>query len=210
MKRLVAITFLVAVLFTSPAHADGAGTVFGNLQTAQSLGQGSGEFIAGVGLADATSFFGQFNYGLSQYMNGRLKLALADPGEGADTKLALGADLAWQIWDQGPQTTHPFDMSLGGLFEWVDFEAFSVIQLGGFALGSYPVALEGGTVLTPYGRIGIRWENIDFDGGDSNSDLEFGINGGLEWQVTDATSLFGEFQFDGNDGIFLGVNFNVM
>lgn len=214
MKRIViaSILILAVVITATPAKAEGAGTVFGNLMTAQALGQGKGDFTAGVGIADLTSFFGQFNYGLSQYMNGRLKLGLADPGEGADTELTLGADLMWQIWDYtgAPENKHPFDMGLGGVFEWADYGNLSVIQLGGFALGSYPIALEGGSVIAPYGRLGIRWENIDYDGGGSNSDLEFGINGGMKWEVTDATSLFGEFQFDGNDGVFFGVNFNVM
>ena len=216
MKRIViAAILMLAVIFTAtPAKAEGVGSVFGNLMTAQALGQGKGDFTAGVGIADATSFFGQFNYGLSQYMNGRLKVGLADPGEGADTKLVLGADLMWQIWDYtgAPENKHPFDMALGGMFEWADYEFISVIELGGFALGSYPIVMQNGSVLTPYGRFGIRWENVDFDfpGAESNSDLEFGINGGLEWEITDATSLFGEFQFDGNDGVFFGVNFNGM
>lgn len=218
MKRIVAAALIVVTFAAlgTQVRAEALGSVFGNLMTAQALGQGKGDFAAGVGIADATSFFGQFNYGLSQYMNGRIKVGLADPGEGADTKLVLGADLTWQIWDYDAtaEQTHPFDMALGGMFEYADYEVISVIEFGGFVLGSYPITLESGTVLTPYGRVGLRVESVDFDydgfGGGSDSNLEFGINGGLEWEITDATSLFGEFQLDGNDGVFFGVNFNVM
>lgn len=220
MKRIFFGVLMCALIMTGSASAaDAAGTVFGNLSTANALGQGRADFTAGVGLADATSFFGMFNYGLSKYMNGRLKLGLSDPGNGADTKVVFGADLLWQIWDfvpVGPERQgggkYPFDMAVGGMFEYADYGAVSVLELGGFALGSYPVRLRNGSTLSPYGRLNIRLESISFDypGVDGDSNLEFGINGGLKWQVTTATSVFGEFQFDGNDGVFFGLNFNVM
>lgn len=213
MKRILVGALVCAILMSSSASAiDAAGSVFGTLSTANALGQGKADFTAGVGFADATSFIGMFNYGLSQYMNGRLKLALADPGEGADAKIVFGADILWQIWDFVPAGKHPFDMAVGGTFEYADFEFFSVLEVGGFALGSYPVKLQSGSVLTPYGRVNLRIESVSIDipGVDGESNLEFGFNAGLKWQVTTATSLFGEFQLDGNDGVFFGVNFNVM
>jgi hypothetical protein len=222
MKRIFIGALLCAFLMVTSASAiDAVGSVFGNLSTANALGQGKADFTAGVGLADATSFFGMFNYGLSKYMNGRLKLGLSDPGDGADTKIVFGADLLWQIWDfvpTGPDPQgggrYPFDMAVGGIFEYADYGQLSVLELGGFALGSYPVRMQNGSTLAPYGRLNLRLESVSYDipgvNIDGDSNLEFGINGGLKWQITNATSVFGEFQFDGNDGVFFGLNFNVM
>jgi hypothetical protein len=37
-----------------------------------------------------------------------------------------------------------------------------------------------------------------------------GLNGGVQWQMTSTVALYTEFQIDGNDGIFLGIDFGVM
>jgi len=46
------------------------------------------------------------------------------------------------------------------------------------------------------------------DGSDSN--LEIGITAGVQWIWTPNVSLFGEVQIDGNDGLFLGVDFGIL
>jgi hypothetical protein len=45
---------------------------------------------------------------------------------------------------------------------------------------------------------------------DSNSDIKFGLNGGVAWDLTRLMRLYGEFQLDGNDGVFFGIEFGVM
>jgi hypothetical protein len=47
-------------------------------------------------------------------------------------------------------------------------------------------------------------------GDDSESNLEVGLNGGVRWGLTETVSLFGEFQLDGNDGVFFGLNLGVI
>jgi len=191
------------------------GSAFGSLTTARAIGQGAGNFGFAVGFADATSFTGSFTYGLSQYTDGRLKLGLID-SDNSDAKLTLGADFKWQFWNYGPGSTHPFDFAVGGFFEFVDLDAASAFQIGGHLIGSYPIVLTRGGTLTPYGRFNARLEALSFDrpvgasGDDSDTNLEVGLSGGVEWKMTTTVSLFGEFQIDGNDGVFLGVDFNVM
>jgi len=214
MKKL-GLAALLLLLAVSSSYADAVGSAFGTLTTAQSLGQGRGNIGFGLGLADATSFTGTFSYGLSKYTDGRLRLGLVDPGKGVDTKVTIGADFKWQFWNVGPNTTNPFDFAIGGFFEYVDYSYLSVFQVGGQLIGSYPVRLNRGGILVPYGRFNARIESLSLNntppGVDaSQTNLEIGLNGGVKWEMTSTVSLFGEFQIDGNDGFFFGADFNIM
>jgi hypothetical protein len=218
MKKLV-LLIACALLVSAPCSyaIDAVGSAFGALSTANTLGMGNGNFGLSVGLADATTFAGSFNYGLSTHTDGRIKLGLFDPDRG-DTELALGADFKYQIVSMNDAGNGgPFDMAVGAFFEYfkygyrVDLFDFSadVFMLGGQFIGSYPVKLESGTTLTPYGRFNVRLENVDGPV-DSENELQFGFNGGVHWQVTANVGLFGEFQLDGNDGIFLGMELGAL
>ncbi len=217
MKKIVTLTvFGIALLAASANAADAVGSAFGTLTTARALGQGRGNFGFGVGLADGTSFAGMFSYGLSSYSDGRIKLGLTDPGDNSDTKMVFGVDYKWQFWSYGPQSSHPFDFAVGGFLEYVDLEVMSVLQVGGQLIASYPVTFSDGSILTPYGRFNARLESLSYDlpgwaaADDSDSNLEVGLNGGAQWQMTATVALFGEFQLDGNDGLFVGIDFNIM
>ena len=213
MKKLIAIMItLVALAATSASAISAHGSAFGNLATAKTLGQGKGAFGVGVGIADATSFVGWFNYGLSDYIDGRLKLGLIDT-DGGDTEITFGADFKYQFWTVNGAMANPLDMAVGGFFEYADYGPASVFQVGGQLIGSYPFILQGGTTLSPYGRFNLRLESVSLDVGgrsDSDSDLEFGLNGGVAWQVSPTINVYGEFQIDGNDGVFFGIDFSVL
>lgn len=200
-------------MFSSGFAGSSVGSSFGTLTTAEVIGQGRVNFSAGVGLADATSVFGSITYGLAKYTDGRIRIGLSDPDFG-DTKITIGADFKWQFWNVGPESDHPFDFAIGGLVEFADFDRYTVLQVGGQLIGSYPVKLSSGGVLTPYGRFNTRLESLsDIKGrptaDDSETNLEIGVSGGVKWQITSGVGLFGEFQIDGNDGLFFGIDFNV-
>jgi len=216
MKRTFVVLLILFSLSTGSSFAiDAAGSAFGTLTGASAVGQGKGSFGFGVGVADATSFVGSFTFGLSEYTDGRIKLGLVDQ-DGADTKFTIGADFKWQYWSYGPNTNHPFDMAVGGFFEYADYDFLSVVQIGGHLIGSYPIHLKNGGTLAPYARINARLEALSLDrpagftGDDSESNLELGFNGGVQWIMTSTVTFYGEFQLDGNDGVFMGVDFNVM
>ncbi|MBK7143450.1 MAG: hypothetical protein IPH75_15370 [bacterium] len=212
MKHLLLIVMLVVCLVAAQATAGGVGSAFGTMTTASAMGQGKANFGAGVGIADATTVFGTLEYGLSRYTDGRLKLGLYDADD--DLKFTIGADLKWQFWDMNQGRREPFDMAFGGFFEYLSVENFSIFQVGAMAIGSYPIALNNGGTLSPYAKLNVRLESLSWDDApagydDSESDIRFGLNGGVCWQATSVIGLFGEFQLDGNDGIFLGLNFNI-
>lgn len=204
MKKIVVLTICATFIFVSSSFgADAIGSMFGALSTANTLGMGKGNFGLAVGLADATSFTGSFNYGLSTHTDGRIKLGLFDAGGGADTELALGADFKYQLISVSGVSNGPFDMALGGFFEYLG--GADAVLVGGQIIGSYPVVLEQGGTLTPYGRFNVRLESYS-----SESELELGLNGGVEWKLNSDVSLFGEFQIDGNDGVFFGIEFGAL
>ncbi len=213
-KALIVLVAVAVVSLPAALFADGSGSAFGTLATAPAVGQGVGQFGVGLGLGSGVdSFTGTFRYGVSTYSDFSIKLGLSDPGGNTDTKFTIGADYKWQFWNLGPETTNPFDFSVGPMFEFASYENFSILQFGGFLLGSYPIAMGNNSTLSPYGRFNVRvesikWDNIFFK--DDKSNLELGLTVGTAWLMTPSVTLLGELQFDGNDGIFLGVNFDVM
>lgn len=207
MRKRIAVIMAFVLGLAASASADwAAGSSFGCLATASSLGQGRATLGGGVGIADGTSAFGTFKYGLSKYTDGRLRLGIRDDNE---AEITFGADFKWQFWNVGQGRREPLDMALGGFFEFVDAGGVSVFQFGGQLFGSYPFRLSGGGTLSPYGRFNIRMESFS-GGGGSDTELEFGLNGGVAWKATPTVEFFTEFQVDGNDGIFIGIDFNVM
>jgi hypothetical protein len=216
MKRMFMTVMVLGMLAlgTSTTIQAAVGSAFGALATADPIGQGRGDFGFGVGIADATSFTGSFTYGLSQYVNGRFKLGLVDT-DISDTRVVFGGDFAWQFLGVDMDRNRPFDLAAGGLIEYASFEGSSVLQIGGHLTGSYPFKLSNGSVLIPYGRFNVRMESLSWDtpvagADDSDSNLEVGLNGGLKWTLTSSVALFGEFQIDGNDGVFFGLSLGVL
>ena len=212
MNKVIVFGIVLVGLFVSTAAADGFGSAFGTLTTARAMGQGKANFAAGVGIADATTVIGTLEYGLSRYTDGRIKLALYDRYD--DVKATVGADIKWQLWDISEGRREAFDLAFGGFFEYLDVQQYAAFQFGTFAIGSYPFQLKSGGTLSPYARFNVRLESISWDSpiagqDDSDTDIRFGLNGGVAWQATSVVGLFGEFQIDGNDGIFLGINFNI-
>lgn len=212
MKITTWIVAILCVLLAANAFGyDAVGSAFGTLTTAQSLGQGKANLGAGVGIADATSAYGQLTYGLSKYVDGRLKLGLRDD---QDTKLTLGGDFKWQFISTDQTNRKPLDMAVGGFFEYTDFGPLSAFQFGGHFIGSRAFTMSNGSSLVPYGRFNVRLEALSWDtngvGDDSDTKLRFGLNGGCAWKMSPTIDLYGEFQLDGNDGVFFGIDFNVM
>jgi hypothetical protein len=207
------IIFMLAAaaisLVPTMALADTGGSVFGGLTTAQTYGQGKATIGIHAGLADANAFGGWFGFGMSKYTDCRVKLGIYDAGR--STRLALGGDFKWQFWSMAPGSRYPLDMAVGGFIEYDNFPGGSVLQLGSHLIGSYPIELYKSGVLSPYGRLSVRLHRTSYSGiADSNSDIKFGLNGGAAWEVTNAMKMYGEFQFDGNDGVFFGIEFAIM
>ncbi|MGH8016112.1 MAG: hypothetical protein ACREBV_07975, partial [Candidatus Zixiibacteriota bacterium] len=222
MKKLTLLTvFLLVAMAGSSVMAD-VGSAFGTQATAQSVGHRVGYFGVGVGIADFTSVVGTFDYGLSKFTTGRLKLGFTDDGDNADMALSMGAEVRWQIWRAGGVNKRPVDLAVGPMIEYFKIGSnvgptnfdLSVFQFGGFVMGSHGFMTSGGNVVTPYAKLNVRVEDVKLEvtgfGDVSESDLRVGLGTGVAYQMTKTMNLYGELQFDGNNGVFLGVDFKVM
>ena len=214
MKKAAII--LVTVLMAGVAYVDGLdayGSAIGTVSKAQVIGQGAGDIGLAVGAADMTSFVGFFAYGMSESSEGRVKLGIADD-RGVDATVTFGLDFHYQMLDFNSAVQQdPLDLSLGGFLEYVDFDGLSVFQIGADLLGSIPFGLSNATTLTPYGRFNVRLERYKIDVlgvSDSESELKFGLSLGTCWDMSENFGLYGEFQFDGNDGLFAGLRYRVL
>jgi hypothetical protein len=211
MSRVKSHVFTAALITVLSFQGALAGGAFGNLTTARTVGMGKGFWGIGVGVADATSFFGTFTYGMSESFDGRAKFGFVDGG--GDTEVTLGFDVKYQMLSHGGASNNPFDMALGGLFEFADYGGVSYMQVGFLTTGSYPFAMSNGRFLSPYVRLNVRIEDVNYDGpggSGGGSDLELGINAGVQYELSKNVGLYGEFQLDGNDGAFFGLDFNVL
>lgn len=209
MKKQRWVWPVVALLMVVPNWGrteEAVGLASGHLATAEPCGFGVGNIGAIVGLGDnSNNFLGSISYGFSQYTEGRLKLGLSD-ADRVDASLMFGADFKYQFLSRKDSNHPPLDMALGGFFEWVDYDILSVLDLGGQIIGSYNATLSNGQHLIPYGRFGIRIENVSI-GDESESDLRFGLNLGTKYEPSRDLGFFAEFQLDGNTGLWLGVEF---
>ncbi len=217
MRKVSLIVFTILILAASSTYSVSAvGSVFGNMTTAKTQGQGIGSFGLVAGIADYTSVAGTFKYGLSKFTDGTLKIAFVDPGKADDDlHLAIGASFNHQFMVMDEVTKSTFEMGYGGFFEYLDVGPSSVFQVGGRLIGSYPVVMTNGKTLTPYGSFNARLESISFDNtpigvDNSDSNIEFGFNFGVEWELSNNIKIMGEFQLDGNDGLFIGADFGVL
>ena len=210
---VAAAMFFILTCFTTAVAKDSAGLVSGNLTTADAAGTGIGYLGGFVGFGDnAAAVFGTFTYGVSDYTDIRFKLGFADAdAPESDPEIFLGADFKYELMDYD-DTLHnnPFDLATGVFMEFVNYEGGSVLQLGGNLIGSIPYRFESGHRMIPYARLNIRMERIDFDAADeSDTDFQGGLNAGAKFELNRDFNLYGEFQLDGNTGIFFGLDIRV-
>ena len=214
MNKMSALAVFIVTISPVMCTASPVGSAFGAQETARSLGQGKTNLGLSVGFVDDRSFNGYVTYGMSKYMNGRFKLGIRDNGA---ARITVGADFMWQFWTAGGMRNEPLDLAIGGLLEYTDHGPGSTVQVGGHLTGSYPFHLDYGGTISPYGRFNVRTESHSWrsgvavdEGHRSRTQLQFGFNAGVCWSASSVMDFYGEFQVDGNDGIFFGIDFNVM
>ena len=202
MKKMIVI-FAFSFLVISSGVSAGA---FGSLTTARTIGMGNGNFMGILGVGDFTSFGGAFTYGLSDHTDGRLKLGLIDGEGGGDATLSFSADFKYNfVTADSALHNGPFDMALGGFFEYYDFDYGSLTAFGGQFIGSYPLRMNNGSILSPYGRLNTSIESFN-----SNSDLEVGLNGGVKWELNRNIDFYGELELDNSTNFFFGIDFRIL
>ena len=202
MKIGALIFGLLIVIMTSPARSQ----FTGQLSPAPTITKGTTQGAANVGLYDgAIGLMGHVRYGIGGYTDLGFRAGFVDFSEGRrdESGLLLGGDIKYQILEL--RIRDPFDLSIGGMTETMLGTPGDYFTLGGSVIGSYPVRLNSGKNLTPYGRLLLRitwWE-----GGHDDFDPAFTAGANLELNRT--TSISAEFQFDDPFGFLVGINFGL-
>jgi hypothetical protein len=230
-KALAVITVLLLV--APVAQADQIGSFFGNLATANTLAKGHTSLGIRVGVAGVNSYVGSIAHGLPAHLEIKLKGGIVRGGairnELVNNELAIGVDLKWQVLNVHPggnpaKTSAPFDLSFGTFAEWLKLEfdgnpfieSPSAMQAGIQMIASYPIALPQAGDVAPYASANVRQEWLMAGTGPSwpsSIDPDFnqaawGFHGGISWYPRAAPlALFAEYQYDGNDGLFGGVEY---
>ncbi len=209
MRTKIIALAVIIVMSAAVSYADSFGLISGTLTTAEATGFGNGYLgVFGAFGDNANSFFGTVSYGFSNYTDGRFKIGFSDPdGPGSNPKIFIASDLKYQFMNYNDKShKQPLDMAFGGLLEYVNYDPYSIFQLGGYLLGSIPYRFSGGTRLIPYGRVNFRLERGSAYG-HSDSNFEAGLNLGTKYEWSHDMNMYGELQIDGNTGLYLGMEF---
>ena len=236
MKNAI-ITVVALFALVSVSSAANIGTTFGALTTAKTIQKGELSLGGRLGLADATSFAGSITYGIADNADMRFQIGSLDQ-TAFETGLAFGGEFKWQLsknrtannsrarTSRRSAKSSPIDFALGGFFEYAKLDvkgtpviiaSTSVFQIGAQLIASHTSHNKNGSSLTPYGRINVRNESLSVDLAPlvattfdvSSSKLAMGLNGGLAYGLASGMNLYGEFQIDGNDGFFFGIDFDI-
>ncbi|MCI0597263.1 MAG: hypothetical protein L0Z48_12080 [candidate division Zixibacteria bacterium] len=214
MKKLFALA--VVLMFATSARAQ----FLGQLTDARVLEQGHSQLGGYIGIYsdDVLAFFGQFRYGLAQSIDAGGKIGFVDLA-GGESGVGVAGDARYQLLHQRPPTTQqvgqPVDLSLGGGLEFYFGDVISIFSIQFNGIVSHRFVSAGGRGITPYGRAQIRFERVSVDlgpfGDASDTDGEFGINAGGEFEFAQQLSAVGELQLDSSEladfGLIFGLNY---
>jgi hypothetical protein len=214
--RVLGIVFAVVIVLSA---GDAAAQFLGQMSPASVIDPGTGKtggyFIKAE---DAVAVVGSVRYGFGEYTEGRFRIGFIDPdGKAGDPNIILGIDAKYLLWkyirtrpvDSSQTATeyyNPFDLSIGGAVEYANFDYGSILGIGGSAIASLPYRLKNNSVIEPYARLNIRYENEQYDFGDDDADLEIGLNLGALFSVTPLVDFTAEFQLDDQWAFMLGID----
>ncbi len=181
------------------------------LSTAGTVLKGSAAGGGFVGIYDgAFGVSGQYRYGIGGYSDIGGKLGIIDldsNSEEGDLGLFIAIDSKYQVMEV--RIMDPIDLSLGGALELALFDHANNFIIGGFVVGSYPVTLKNGRVLSPYGRLIMGFNRADSRWA-SDTEFDLGLNMGVTMELSSSTNALAEFQIDDNTAAFLmGLEFGL-
>ena len=129
------MSLLIALALCHSLTPDNAsarnGLIFGSLQAAPTVADDTYKIGASALVGDdATSVYGSFAYGFGMFTEGRIRLGISDlDRQGSNPSIAIGAEFKYQFWNYSDDTTgfaDPLDLSLSGMFEFADYDPFSI------------------------------------------------------------------------------------
>jgi hypothetical protein len=179
----------------------------GQLRPAGTVSKNSAQGLAGIGIYDgALGLFGEYRYGVGGYTDLAGKIGFIDFDDSNISGMILGGDVRYQVLEM--RLKDPLDLSVGGQFEAVVFTPANFFSLGPFVAGSYPIKLNSGKSISPYGKLIFRMKWYDA-GRRTESDFDLGFNAGASLELKNRTSVSAEFQFHDPFGFLMGISFGL-
>jgi len=161
-----------------------------------------------VGITDDfVSLMGQVRYGVTSSFDLGAKAAFVDFEDPAGSSLALNADGRIQLLDVYLQD--PVDVALGPEVTYFRSNGVTNWYFGGYLTMSKEFTLSNGQIMTPYGRVGLRFHRVESDFFDDD-EFDAGISLGTKYGLTGYTSLWGEVTIeDVGTGVYLGAQYQL-
>jgi len=202
------VVLKILIIF-SLAFSSALAQYSGQLSTAETVLKGTSVGSGFVAVyEDGFGVIGQYRIGFGGYSDIGGKAGIVDYDKGDQTGFFVGIDYKYQIMEVRIQD--PLDMSIGGLLDFAHFEHFSLLSIGGFLSGSYPIEMSSGKKITPYGRLILRIDREDPDNFDPDTDFNIGLNVGGKLEISTSASAYAELQLDNiQTAFFMGVSFGL-
>jgi hypothetical protein len=201
MKKNTLIIAAVIFFMTSLSFAQFTGQLAPAVTVAKNTSRG----MANIGVYDgALGLFGEYRYGIGGYTDAAAKIGFVDFDGTSETGMIIGGDLKYQVMEL--RIKDPIDLSVGGQFESMVFIPGNFFTIGPYVVGSYPVKLNSGKHITPYGKLIFRMKWYDA-GRETKSEFNLGFNTGATLELNSNTSVSAEFQFHDPVGFLMGMSF---
>ena len=200
MKRLATVLVFLC-LGAVPASAQ----VFGQFHPAHPLRNGDnmwGGYLLLGDRVDDVGLLGQVRFSSSSSFDWGLQFGFNDSGDGA---VMLGGDIRPSL--KRADSEFPLDLAFDGAIGLTIADNYTLLELQPALLYSHRFPLDDGGAISPYGSIGLDFQNIsydDFDDDDTETDVIARF--GMEWEATSTFGVIGEFAVGNGTSFNTGIN----
>ena len=204
MKR-VAIVLASLCVFAAPASAQ----VFGQLHPAHPIRDNDnlwGAYLLLGDRVDDVGLLGQIRFSSGSSFDWGLQFGFSDgPGDGA---VLLGGDIRPSL--KRADSEFPLDLAFDGAAGLTIGDNVTVLELQPAFLYGHRFVLDSGGAISPYGSVGIDFQNISYDieGLEDDSDTETDVIArfGMEWEASRSFGIIGEFGVGNGTTFVTGIN----
>ena len=194
--KLLVVTVLTSLVVLGSISTEGASpsvsgpTGMVNMPEAEVVGGGNISLAGHILLADNTEVSLKANYGLTEDLEGGLRLDLG----GDETSVTVYGK--YKFLEK--TATSPFSVAIGGGYSFAEISVLNLYGVGSYYLDGTPLVLSGS----------IYWERISREvAGEEVSDSDVALALGANYMVNPKLDVVGELWFAGADRLNGGIRY---